>query len=78
MEIEKKKNRLRIAKLKAMNALPNKRRLEAMNEQKNNQVPPPNNRPLWTHHPPIKGFSLSNLTETAAEKAKEAQQDQRE
>lgn len=72
LESEMKKNRFTLAKLKALNALPVARRIEALNEEKLSP-PPPLNRPLWTHTPPIKGFSLANLTESAAEKTKKEQ-----
>jgi hypothetical protein len=48
------------AKWAAMDALPGvERRNEALKER---DVPPPMNRPLWTHSPPIPGFSVGDLT----------------
>ncbi len=56
---ERRLNALEHAKACAMDALPNYRRVEALN------APPegfPADRPLWTHTPPIKGFNAGDLT----------------
>ena len=50
------------AKWAAVDALPHKRRLEALHTE---NAPMPKNRPLFTETPPIKGFDSGDITKTS-------------
>lgn len=58
VELEKRKREFMRAKWAAVDALPHKRRLEAL-YTKPEKSPP---RPLFTHTPPIKGFNAGDLS----------------
>lgn len=61
LEMEKVKNRLLLAKWRAIDALPKERRREALETK---PEPFPDNMPVQFDTPPIEGWSNAEMTET--------------
>lgn len=58
LEMEIRRERARLATWKAIDAMPHKRRVEAIYTK---ATEPPRRLPMFTHTPPIEGFDIGNL-----------------